>query len=281
MIDQAQDHSAELTVEQFEHWRSLIESKIGIYLSSAQRRFLSMQLANRMQVAGVSSLTDYEAKLTGVAGIVEWSALVDHILVQETYFFRHRPSYEYLATYIDKQLSNNQILSSFDTWSVGCSTGEEAYSLAMTIDDAFRLANVDLSWGVTGTDVSHFALNKARQAVYGRKALAQLADGELSLHFTNSDEGKQVTQPIRDRVCFAQGNVIELKTAPTVLMDVIFCQNLLIYFKRWRRRDILSALAERLKPGGILVVGVGEIVDWEHPQLRRVKDDRAHVYIKI
>ena len=63
-------------------------------------------------------------------------------------------------------------------------------------------------------------------------------------------------------------------------MDVIFCHNMLIYFRRWRRKEILHNLAERLKPGGVLVIATGEVVDWEHPSLTRLPKDNVQAYIK-
>ncbi|MFU1924994.1 type 4 fimbrial methyltransferase PilK, partial [Klebsiella pneumoniae] len=73
----------------------------------------------------------------------------------------------------------------------------------------------------------------------------------------------------------ARLNVLDLAKAPWSGMDVIFCQNLLIYFRRWRRREILNRLAERLAPGGLLVIGVGEVVGWSHPELEPVADERV------
>jgi chemotaxis protein methyltransferase CheR/type IV pilus assembly protein PilK len=65
-----------------------------------------------------------------------------------------------------------------------------------------------------------------------------------------------------------------------VQVDVIFCQNLLVYFRRWLRRDVLNALVERLKPGGLLIVGLGEVVDWEHPEMQRTDDDQVQAYVR-
>jgi type IV pilus assembly protein PilK len=64
-------------------------------------------------------------------------------------------------------------------------------------------------------------------------------------------------------------------------VDVIFCQNLLVYFRRWLRRDVLNALVERLKPGGLLVVGLGEVMDWEHPEMQRTDDDQVQAYVRV
>jgi chemotaxis protein methyltransferase CheR/type IV pilus assembly protein PilK len=66
-----------------------------------------------------------------------------------------------------------------------------------------------------------------------------------------------------------------------VSVDVIFCQNLLVYFRRWLRRDVLNALVERLKPGGLLIVGLGEVMDWEHPEMQRTDDDHVQAYVRL
>ena len=62
---------------------------------------------------------------------------------------------------------------------------------------------------------------------------------------------------------------------------MIFCQNLLVYFRRWLRRDLLNALVDRLKPGGLLIVGLGEVVDWEHPNMQRTDDDQVQAYCRV
>ena len=80
----------------------------------------------------------------------------------------------------------------------------------------------------------------------------------------------QVTGELKRRIAFVQLNIMELDRVPIGDMDVIFCQNVLIYFRRFRKRDILANLASRLTPGGLLVLGVGEAVDWAHPALARV-----------
>ena len=90
----------------------------------------------------------------------------------------------------------------------------------------------------------------------------------------------EVAYALRDRVCFARVNILELAQAPIQDLDIIFCQNLLIYFRRWRRRDLLNLLARRLAPGGMLVIGLGEIVDWNNPLLERLPDDQVQAYVR-
>ncbi len=88
----------------------------------------------------------------------------------------------------------------------------------------------------------------------------------------------QVVPVLRDRVCFTRLNILELAQAPIRALDIIFCQNLLIYFRRWRRRELLNQLAKRLAPDGVVMIGLGEIMDWDNPLLEPVADDRVQAY---
>jgi type IV pilus assembly protein PilK len=90
-----------------------------------------------------------------------------------------------------------------------------------------------------------------------------------------------VVKWLKDRVCFVQGNIIDLGDLPVSNMDVVYCQNVLIYFKKWRQKAVLDELVERLKPEGLLVVGMGEAVGWSNPKVTRVKDDSVQAYIKV
>jgi chemotaxis methyl-accepting protein methylase len=95
------------------------------------------------------------------------------------------------------------------------------------------------------------------------------------------DQQSQVVKSIKQRVCFVQANIIELDNLPVNDMDVIYCQNVLIYFKRWRQKAVLDELVKRLKPHGILIVGMGEAVDWENKHVERIKDDSVQAYMKV
>jgi chemotaxis protein methyltransferase CheR/type IV pilus assembly protein PilK len=183
---------------------------------------------------------------------------------------------------IQLRIKEGAIRGSFDIWSVGCSTGEEPYTLAMIANDCFEDASLDSYWGVTGTDISMPALTYGRTGIYPKRKLDMLPGDEKQKYFESIDEIRyQVCKKLRSRVCFAHGNVIELKKLPVVKMDLISCHNMLIYFRRWRRRKILNALAERLKPNGVLIIGMGEIVDWEHPLLVQLEHPQVQAYRRI
>jgi chemotaxis protein methyltransferase CheR/type IV pilus assembly protein PilK len=271
----------DLSEEDFTQWRRLLEERTGIHLVPQQKAFLQSQLTIRTRELGNITFAQYFQSLhEGLRGVVEWSTLVDRLVVKETSFFRHQPSFDYIQDYVTQRIANGSIDESFDVWSVGCSTGEEPYTLAMIINECFASASLSNYWGITGMDISMPALSFAKQGIYSRRKLDMIPAELRSRYFTDYDQLRSQISPVmRERVCFTSGNVIELKKMPMVKMDVISCNNMLIYFRRWRRRKILNNLAERLKKGGILIIGLGEIVDWEHPLLQPVANDGVQAYV--
>jgi chemotaxis methyl-accepting protein methylase len=162
---------------------------------------------------------------------------------------------------------------------VGCSSGEEAYSLAIVAEE--ELVSRGYYYGITGTDVSLAALAKAKKGIYTPRKLSTLTEHQKDQYFSKQDDQQYaVKQNIKERVCFAQLNVLNLNQAPMHGMDVIFCQNMLIYFRRWRRKEIINRLAERLAPGGLLVMGLGEVTDWKHPELERIDNNKTLAFIR-
>lgn len=273
---------AEMSVEEFHDWQVLLEDRTGLVISDQRRLFLQTSLSARMRELGIADYRSYYRQVTeGMRGAIEWSNLLDHLTVQETRFFRHQPSFDILDSYLRSQLSVVVPGHSFELWSVGCSSGEESYSLAIVAEEALRDSGRPELYGVTGTDISLNALSKARKGEYGARRLEQINAGFLERYFVPLGEDRyKVIARLASRVCFARLNVLELAKAPFSGVDVIFCQNLLIYFRRWRRREILNRLVERLAPGGLLVIGVGEVVDWQHPDMLPVADDRVLAFIR-
>jgi chemotaxis protein methyltransferase CheR/type IV pilus assembly protein PilK len=167
-------------------------------------------------------------------------------------------------------------------WSVGCATGEEAYSLAMLIDAHFAALGGRYFFGITGTDVSRPAIESARQGIYAKRRMADIPlEMRAAYCLSREDGGFQIHPELRNRVCFTQLNALQAGTAPYAKMDLVFCQNLLIYFERERREYIVDQLAGQLRPGGVLVLGPGELVGWQHPQLERVRHPDTLAYRRL
>lgn len=273
--------SADMSEAEFQDWRVLLEERTGVVISEQRRAFMQTNLTARMRELGIPDYASYYRQvIDGPRGAVEWSTLLDRLTVQETCFFRHRPSFDLLGRYLParlEQLGGRPLA----LWSVGCSSGEEAYSLAICAAEALRTGEREAHFGVTATDISLNALNKAREGVYSARRLEALDVEVQQRYFQATDDDRfRVVPSLAAHLCCARINVLDLAKAPLSGMDVIFCQNLLIYFRRWRRREILNRLAERLAPGGLLVVGVGEVVGWQHPDLVPVADERVLAFTR-
>jgi len=264
-----------MNAEQFQLWQTLLEDRTGMTLSNERKTFLETSLNMRMRELGIEDYeTYYEHLVMGStqSRVMEWSVLVDRLTVQETSFFRHPSSYALVEEFSQRFMAEQPGGASLDVWSVGCSTGEEAYSLAIIINEQFSTSEQKLFYGITATDISLPTLAKARKGEYAARRVLQVDPLIRQKYFTPSNNGQtvEITRDLRERICFARLNVLDLSTAPMNNMDLIFCQNMLIYFRRWRKRQILNRLAERLALGGILILGPGEVTDWQHPDLERV-----------
>lgn len=264
-------------------WEKLLEARTGIQLASQQKVLLQTQIAIRMRELGIDNYDDYfrQVKQDNKSGLVEWQVLVDRLVVKETTFFRHRPSLDFVRQYLKNQIIQSRLHGSIDLWSVGCSTGEEPYGLAMLAHQCLSESDQQMYYGVTAVDVSLPALSVARRGVYGERSMSFLMDSERQSFFRPYDDKHYEILPrLKKRVCFSQANINDLDDLPVQLMDVIFCQNVLIYFRRWRRKEILNQLVKRLKPGGLLVIGLGETTDWQHSEMQKVDNNEVQAYIK-
>ena len=274
-----------MTEEQFRLWRALLEERTGMTLNEERKTFLETSLFTRMRELGIEEYDQYyEYLMGGDSGsrAMEWSVLVDRLTVQETSFFRHPGSYALVEEFVQRFIDERGESASLDIWSVGCSTGEEPYSLAMIVNEQFRERGTTAYYGITATDISMPTLSRARRGVFPARKVEQIDPDLRTRYFEKlSDREYRVSSELRDRICFARVNVLDLQKAPMRDMDLIFCQNMLIYFRRWRKRQIVTRLAERLAPGGLLVLGPGEVTDWEHPMLERAHFGDALAFRRV
>lgn len=273
-----------LNDQQYSQWQSLLEKRTGIYFSK-HRSIIQTGLIQRMREIGIQ---DYECYFQQVSaephGMIEWARLVDKISVNETRFFRESNAISAVRNYlIDLLDKNNNADKAFplDLWSVGCSTGEEAYSLAMTANEVIDYLSANCFLGVTATDISQVALSTARQGYYSFRKLEDMPLALKNKYFVKrSDGGYDIDHQLRQRICFAQGNLLELDKKPKSAMDIIYCQNVLIYFRKECQEQVLNELVEHLKPGGLLVVGLGEAAGWEHPAMLSNIDKTVQTFTK-
>ncbi len=267
-----------LSNAQLAEWLELLESRTGICLAS-HPVILRQGLLQHFRSMGIDDPDAYLARVRDSSeGELEWSWLAGVISIKETRFFRDSDAFALVQQFVRRHASKSREL---DLWSVGCATGEEAYSLAVAAMESVELVQASSYVSVTGLDISPEALDVARQGFYASRKFEGVPPGYVDKYFAAEAKGYRVLPKVRSRVAFVRGNLLELEQAPVLSMDVIFCQNVLVYFRRERQARVLNALVDRLKPGGILVIGASEGAGWQNPLVRRVAASDVHAYERV
>lgn len=271
---------------EFARWTDLLKERLGLSLGPARKSFLVTNLRLRMGEIGCRDFATYYDYLNaGIHGAAEWAILIDRLTVHETRFFRDAQTlawleHEFLPRYARAQVDASPTINA---WSAGCATGEEAYSLAIVLDQFLDKSGGGY-YGVSASDVSLASLATGRRAIYSARRLKNMPAALLARYFTAHGQGRyQVNARLRERVCFSQLNLAEMAAADKALMsgmDIIFCQNVLIYFEQERRHAMLDHMVQCLKPGGVLVLGAGEVLRWTHPEMERVNNRQCLVYLR-
>lgn len=273
-----------LSDRQYRLWAEMLENKTGVRIAAHRDDFVRRQIVRRVHELGFGDVDDYfrEVSQPG-AGTREWGVLLDRLLVKESQFFRHQASHEFFKTRLISHLQSGQAGQRYSVCSIGCSTGEEVYSLAMGAFDSYRAVDQTSAFSIVGIDVSAEAIQSARRGVYPNRHLESVPE-VLRNNYFNALPGSsmEVKAELKKRVGFFVSNMFDQQCPGFVSpVDVIFCQNVLIYLKNWRRRDLLNSFVEKLKPGGYLIVGPGELNDWQPEGLSRVAYPGIQAFEKL
>jgi chemotaxis protein methyltransferase CheR len=247
-----------LTEHELSEIRMLIEERTGIYFDESRERFFSARVKEHLRAKGLVRGTDLLRAIW--KSNVEYEALLEGLLTQETSFFRYPSVYEAFEKRVLPELHVKKFWKNPRTlriWSAGCSTGEEPYSIAITIADSLSFSD---SWNVEilATDVGRRALKHAERGVYTGRSLGSVSPERLSAHFTKIHSGHQVKPRVRQLVTFAQLNLASAMYVGK--MDMIFCMNVLIYFSEERQRALVQRFYDTLEPGGYLFLGHSESI---------------------
>lgn len=270
-IDPWQGRQPVMSDTELQNWLELLEQRTGISLPVERQSFLLKSLDQRLRELELSDYDSYYRYLNnGVQGELEWELLVDRLTVHETRFMRDPNAISLISNHcLSTYASSTEKNDSFNVWSVGCATGEEPYSIAMVIDDYLRENRCAFDYKILATDISLASLITAQWGVYLNNRSNKLSETFRKRYIREHDNSHfQVVKSIRDKVKFSQFNLLGLDTADIPLMDVMICQNVLIYFKQERRRKMLDELVRFLKPGGMLILGAGEVINWKNPLVK-------------
>ncbi|MGH7995918.1 MAG: CheR family methyltransferase [Opitutaceae bacterium] len=246
----------------FEFIRTLVYERSRISLDSSKRELVGARVAKRLRVHRMESVTDYCRMLRDPGQETERVRLIDVISTNHTFFFREAEHFSFTARTIVPEMlrrSRAEPWPRLRAWSAACSSGEEPYSLAITLAEELRTAG--WGWRVEATDISHPVLDKARLGIYPAEAVDHSVPPWARVYFLRGvgpQEGMRRVRPaIRAGVAFRQLNLLEGSADPGPF-HVIFCRNVMIYFDRTTQNELVRRLADRLIPGGYLLVGHSE-----------------------
>ncbi|MBX9908927.1 MAG: protein-glutamate O-methyltransferase CheR [Beijerinckiaceae bacterium] len=249
-----------MTEADFDFLRALLHQRSGLSLSEEKRYLAESRLGILCRRSGIDGLGALVQKLRFRADPALENAVVEAMTTNETLFFRDRTPFDLFRDVIlPEKLAANATSRSLRIWCAAVSTGQEAYSLAMILDEmAQRLAGWRVE--ILGTDISTEVLERARQGVYSQFEVQRGLPIQMLLRYFRQDGDKwQVNERIRAMVDLKPHNLLEAN-AHFGQFDVIFCRNVLIYFDVATKAKVMAALAQRLARDGAFVLGAAETV---------------------
>jgi len=248
-----------LTDREYATIRDLLFKRAGISLGPSKKALVAGRLFKRIQTVGMSSYGEYFARLLSGSAPDELQTAIDLLTTNETYFFREPKHFEMLEELAVAAPKGK----TFRVWSAACSTGEEVYTIAMTLQELSRKARCP-NWEVRGSDLSTRVLEHARTGLYSMDRTEGIPPELMKRYFlqgTGPYEGQiLVDKVLRDKTDFAQINLIE-PLPELVPFDVIFLRNVMIYFEPPVKRKVVMQLLSVLAHDGVLFVGLAETLN--------------------
>jgi two-component system CheB/CheR fusion protein len=237
----------------------LMRAKTGHDFSMYKKNTLYRRIERRMSIHQIEKIADYVRYLQ--ENTQELEILFKELLIGVTSFFRDEAAWEQLREdIIPTLLTKHPQGGTLRAWSAGCSTGEEAYSLAIAFKEALEKVKPkeNFTLHIFATDLDRETIDKARQGVYPRGIAADVSAERLKRFFIKEETGYRVSKEIREMVTFATQNVI--MDPPFTKLDILICRNLLIYLTPELQKKLLPIFHYSLKPGGVLFLGSAETV---------------------
>ena len=263
------------------HWpriRDRLAERFGLYLDDSRTSQGQSLIAGRSRTLNITPAA-YSRLLFTDNGSGELYSLAEYLANHETQFFRNPAHFRVLREYVFPTLQRERpAIRPIRCWSAGCATGEEAYSIAMT---ALQFWGTPPSRPVSiwGTDLSHIVLDRARQGLYRGRALTNVQSSYRPF-FEPSGDGLHVGALARSLVQFEQHNLLDPLPPWAAELDVIFCQNVTIYFQLATCKQLIERMYHALSPGGYLLLGFSESLWGIFDKFETVELDGAFIYRK-
>ncbi|MFP4137016.1 MAG: CheR family methyltransferase [Halomonas sp.] len=249
------ERDLELTDEDFTRIRQLIYQRAGIVLAEHKREMVYSRLAKRLRHHGLTRFSDYLARLERQPEAREWEAFTNALTTNLTAFFREAHHFPLLAEHVRARPGRIRV------WSAAASSGEEPYSIAMTLMETLGQQAAQRA-EVIATDIDTDALKKARSGVYPLEQVSKLDEARVRRFFQRGRGTHQGLARVRPEVAalvaFEELNLLAPRWPVQGPFDAIFCRNIMIYFDKATQTRILERFAPLLKPDGLLFAGHSE-----------------------
>jgi chemotaxis protein methyltransferase CheR len=252
----------------FKRFSDLMFELSGIYLSPQKKFLLVSRLGKRLRHYGLTCFSDYFTLATQVGNERERADMLNLLTTNETYFFREHKHLDFLR---DEILPTRSRGGSLRIWSAAASTGEEAYSVAMVLADVLGLS---ADWSIVGTDINDKVLEQARDGRYAIESAKKIPDSYLRqycLRGVGDAQGYLLVDPsLRAKLQFNEFN-LNSSFSSLDKFDVIFLRNVMIYFDKETRKELVAKMYQRLRPGGHLIVGHSETLNEINKDFKSIK----------
>jgi len=254
--------SSELKDIDYERISRLVYEQCGINLHEGKKELVKARLGKRLREGNFKSFGEYYRYVTTDDGTDELISMIDSLSTNLTYFFREESHFQKLRNMIKlmvKTSNQGRLSEKLRIWSAGCSTGEEPYSLAMTVCESVNGLSGDVK--IMATDISTRVLQTADKGIFGKERLKNVPPAILKKYFqmgSGSCEGQfLIKKAIRDMVQFSRFNLMDTPP-PNYRFDIIFCRNVMIYFDKATQEALVRRFHQCLNKGGHLFVGHSE-----------------------
>jgi len=257
----SQNREFKFTKKDFDFLRKISNARTGIVVTDDKFDMFYARLSRRVRALGFSNFSQYCDFVSSDRAGDEVLELINAVTTNLTAFFRENHHFEFLSkTVLPKLLKENRDEKKIRIWSAGCSTGEEPYSLAITLKENLP-ANLHWDIEILATDIDSNVLAKASKGVYMEDRVKDMQKKILHRWFMRgkgSNAGSVRVKPeVRSLINFGQLNLMESWNAGDI-KDVIFCRNVIIYFDRESKTRLVNRYADNLKDGGYLFIGHSE-----------------------
>ena len=254
----------------------ILRHATGVDFDGYKRNTINRRIARRMVLHKLDGLHDYVRYLQANANEVE--ALFQDVLINVTSFFRNPEAYEALKTTVFPKLTEDRSRHEpVRIWALGCSTGEEAYSLAMTFTEYIEQAGRTADAQIFATDLNGNGIDRARGGIYAKGITQDVSADRLRRFFVEVDGSYRITKKIRDMCVFARQNV--LADPPFSRLDLVACRNLLIYLEPVQQQRLIPMLHYSLRNNGYLWLGGSETIG-SYRELFDILDTKHKIYAK-